>query len=242
MKVMHFIRELIWPMLEGEPVNYSNQIECPQLKDDDEKKKALSFSVKMYDEQRERIKAVESKSIIFIGLFSSVIAIMSFVVKDIIMAKTLVSIIITVICSVIIIYACQVMIFAIRALERKGYTVISEKTFLNIDDNQIIQNIINSIKKNYNTINQKVDYMTMAQEFIKRIIAIFIILAFLLIVVSGHKFFSIYEINIPRFIYTINNSIYYNLVILIILLLLLIWNIIISVKLFILFKSKKSNN
>lgn len=240
MKVLSFIRELFWPKLEGIPANYTHQIDCPQINDDGDKKTVLNLSLKMYDEQRERIKSIESKSVIFIGLFSSIIAIMSFVIKDYIGNSSLLDITITICFSIIIIYACKVMMFAIKALERKSYTTINEKTFLDNDDNHIVQNIINSIKKNYNAINQKVDNMTMAQEFIKRIIAIFTILACLMIIVSVYKLFSLYEINIPKFITALKNSTYFDLIVILVLVLLFIWNVIISIRIYLM--SNKSNN
>src|SRR5690606_16238323 len=72
--------------------------------------------------------------------------------------------------GVICIYILQIMRYSIKALERKAFYSLDEADFLNKTNREITIRIINKVKKNYDVINEKVDYMSMAQEFTQRLI------------------------------------------------------------------------
>jgi hypothetical protein len=184
LKPLYWIREAIWPLLEGDEVKYQH-IELPNIID--EKLKAISIDLckLMHEEQRERIKAIESKSVIFIAIFGSIITVLSLILKDLLTsAKDILGYAIIALFSIITIYSSRILYFAIRAIQRRNYSVIHEDVFINRNENEIIQKLINVLKDNYNAINSKVDDMTMAQEYIKRIIYLFMGIAFALLIYS----------------------------------------------------------
>jgi hypothetical protein len=91
--------------------------------------------------------------------------------------------------------------FSIKALERRNYYSITVSDFLISDSNddyfkKLIAEITNKIRKNSLTINNKVDNMTMAQEYFKRAVVIVSIYAFVILL----YFLSKSGINFSKYI------------------------------------------
>lgn len=187
---MKKILEIIWPRLEGDPSEYQDFLPEGFEVDNDKLDDAVDLSQQMYQYQKERVSTIEAKSIVYVGFFGAVIAVLAFVIKDILMVqnKTEIHNVALLSGGVISIYILQIMRFSIKAMERKAYFVLDESDFLNKDRNMISVNIINKTKKNYDVINEKVDYMTMAQEFTKRLIWI------LSIISSALIFYAVYDV------------------------------------------------
>jgi len=101
-----------------------------------------------------------------------------------------------------VLYIVQVMRFSIKALERKEYHSFDENDFLYGNKKKTVFDLINKVKKNYDVINRKVEFMTMAHEFTKRIIWIFFIVAIALIVSSLYKYLSL----IPQLSFKISSE------------------------------------
>ncbi len=166
------ICELIWPRLEGDASTYSHRIESLDIQDEEILQKGVDFALAMYQQQKDRVSTIESKSMVFIGFFGAVIAIISFVIKDVLFVadKGSIELLSLIYLSVLVIYILQVMRYSVRALERRSYQSLNEDIFLQDSNEKIIINMLNTIKGNYDVINLKVDYMVMAQEFTKRVI------------------------------------------------------------------------
>lgn len=188
---MGIIRELIWPRLEGEPPTYDNFL--PENTDisDGNIDVSVEMAKLMFEKQRERVSTVESKSSIFLGFFGTVVAILAFALKDILFSpnKGLTHDIALLVGAILVIYILQVMRYSIQALERRGYQSLDETDFLHGDKKKTAISLINKVKGNYDAINLKVDSMTMAYEFTKRIVWILYLAALALIVLSLHNYF-----------------------------------------------------
>lgn len=184
------ILELIWPRLEGEAPVYDGFIKDDVTLSHDCLETSLEFAKLMYSSQRERISVIESKSSINLGFFGSVVAILAFALKDILFQeqKSLSYDLALFIGGVLIVYILQVMHYSIKALTRRTYYSISEEDFLSKSKSELTIKIINIVKKNYDVINEKVDYMNMAHEFIKRIIWVMFVTAIILIFIPFIEF------------------------------------------------------
>ena len=176
MGIVSKVREFFWPLLdplkkdEFRPFTTSNLT----VKEDD-LDKCYDLTLRYYDSEDERKKAIESKSTIFIGAIGFVIAILLSMATGLLLNPkiqfgflTSFSILMWVI---IVIYFCRTVWFSIRALERQQYHTIGYKDFTAKSSNyrkKLITEVINKTRKNSKTINLKVDNMVMAQEYFKR--------------------------------------------------------------------------
>ncbi len=184
------LTEIVWPYLEGKAPIYDNFLDEKTKIDNKNLDASFDYARFMYENQKARISTIESKSSIYLGFFGTVVTILSFALKDILLQeqKELIHDVILLFGSLLIIYILQVMRYSIKALERKGYHSFDENDFLHGDKRKRTIDLINKVKKNYDVINSKVDCMTMAHEFTKRIIGVFFIAAILLIVLSVYKY------------------------------------------------------
>ncbi|AGS80544.1 hypothetical protein [Leptospira alstonii] len=178
-KFLSKIINIFWPFLEGEVSNYNNFLKIENMKSKLIDEKDIDRCIKMYEFQRDRIKTIESKSIVFIGFFGSIVALLGITLKEIILNKDkdLLEYGLMLLVSIFIIYTSTVIRYAIKALERKAYYSIDEKDIFESRNIDKAIAIINKIKRNYDAINTKVDSMTLAQEFAKRILYLLIFLA-----------------------------------------------------------------
>lgn len=97
---------------------------------------------------------------------------------------------------ILTLYMSRTVWFSIKALERKNYYSISVSDFLIKSAKEeyyieLIVEIANKIERNAITINNKVDNMTMAQEYFKRAIVVVALCSFVILIL----FFSKSEIN-----------------------------------------------
>ena len=186
------ILDCIWPHLKGPEVedserNPKNQIQLKDFGKKNKEKVAMELALVMYNEQRERINSIQSKSIVLVGFFGSVVVLSSFLLKDILSPKNSTDIFeywVLLFNSIVILYASQVVLNSLKALVRQSYSLLDEKRFINRSYNEITQHIIDCVKKNYNVINKKVNYMTLAQKFAKRVTYLFIIFSIIIILLS----------------------------------------------------------
>lgn len=187
------IIELIWPSLEGEPSVYNDFLENENNISDENLDQSVEFAKFMYEKQKERVSTIESKSSIYLGFFGTVVAILAFALKDILFLtdKTHVHDLALFVGGVLVLYIVQVMRYSIKALERKEYHSFDEGDFLHGNKKKIVYGLINKVKKNYDVINSKVEFMTMAHEFAKRIIWIIFFAAIMLIISSLYKYISL---------------------------------------------------
>ena len=174
------IREFFWPLLE-KPKNALNikTINTEDITVDGEWniKKALDLSLNIYDKELERAKSVESKSIVFISALGLIVAVLLAISKDFIFntitQNNLFSYLFIALVIVLIIYLCRTVWFSIKALERQNYNNISFKDIIKKTESyekSLIRQIANKTISNYDTINNKVNAMVMAQAYFKRAI------------------------------------------------------------------------
>lgn len=86
-----------------------------------------------------------------------------------------------------IVYLTRTLWFSVKCLERKAYYTINYDLYNKLDDGYLkhmIAEISTVINKNHKVINEKVDYMVMAQEYFKRAIIVLAIYPILHIVIS----------------------------------------------------------
>lgn len=178
MKLFKNIREFFWPLLEEAENPFHELLNENDITVSSEHlQKTLDYALNNYNEESERKTSVENKASMFIGTISIVtsivIAATSIIVKD--EGFIVTTLILIILLSILTIYMSRTIWFAIKTLERRNYYSISINDFLikDIDDNyyrKIISEITNKINRNSSIINQKVDNMTMAQEYFKRAI------------------------------------------------------------------------
>lgn len=93
---------------------------------------------------------------------------------------------------VLTIYMSRTIWFSVRVLERSNYHSISATDFMQSgqDDDyykKIIVEVSNKIARNAQTINDKVDNMTMAQEYFKRAIVVVALYSFVILLLFLSK-------------------------------------------------------
>ena len=187
------IREFFWPLLDPvESASDSSSIEVTHeeivLIGSENLDQAFELISKFADSEEERRKTIESKATLFLSSIS--IATTLVVASNALLTgnseKSW-----PVICSVatsflLTLYTVRTVWFSVRALERGNYAVLGF-TDLNYAGDAIAykKHLILSLRKktkaNYNTINEKVDHVTMAQEYYKRAIVVVCIYAFLIL-------------------------------------------------------------
>lgn len=186
------IRDFFWPMLDGEEKSISNKLEesdC-NFQDNENLDKAIELALLYAKSEDERRSSVETKAALFVGTFSLAVTILISVVKDFILNMRSYSIVvlsmIVAFTSIIIIYLCRAVLYSIDALSRKSYSAIGIPQFIYTGDpnykKKLFLEIRNTIYSNFRAINQKVDSMTMAQEFFKCAVRTVIILAVMLLI------------------------------------------------------------
>ena len=170
------VREFFWPVLEPlekkdfEPFNTGDlTVEKNDLDT------CYDLTLRYYDSENERKKAIESKSTIFVGSIGFVIAILLGMATGLLLNPKIQLGFLTsfsiFMWAVIVVYFCRAVWFSIRALERQEYHTIGHKDYIAKEKDyrrKLITDIINKTRKNSRTINLKVDNMVMAQEYFKR--------------------------------------------------------------------------
>lgn len=199
MSVFKQLREFFWPLLEKEePLKFEELTKDKILVDNSFLPEAFRYTLDCYNREEERRKGIESKSSLFIGTISVVtsviLGIASILVKENDFDMT-VSILVFLL-FILTLYMSRTVWFSIKALERKNYYSISVSDFLIKSAKEeyyidLIVEIANKIERNAITINNKVDNMTMAQEYFKRAIVVVALCSFVILIL----FLSKSEIN-----------------------------------------------
>lgn len=198
MKPISQIREFFWPLLEPLNVKEITQVNSSDIVvQDDLLSTSLDYALKEFQSEEDRVKTVESKSSLFIGTISAVTTVIIAITTVLVKSEALDwSIgIFSFLLFVLTVYMARTIWFSIRALERRSYHTIEAMDFL-IKEAQpeyyriIIAKVINKIKVNSRTINEKVDNMVMAQEYFKRAIVVVTIYSFVLFVFISLKVYG----------------------------------------------------
>lgn len=185
------LRECLWPMLE--PKRKRKQDRKSFRIDDNPsfeytkenmQYKILEYALDYYKQEDDRRKEVETKASLFIGVisvaFSLFLGIFSIAEKKNFNSFTGFELIITLVCfTTLLTYMLRSAWFAVKALERQKYHVVSvEDFFIQSSEEhyykQLIEKIVSVTNSNSEKINEKVDYMVLAQEYFKRMIWAFV--------------------------------------------------------------------
>jgi hypothetical protein len=202
-ELLYHTRELIWPVLETLEETEENLVrveDCSWAVE--ERDIILDYASKYYESEESRKREVESKATIFIGTFGVVATILIYLAKDLVISdtnsQTWFLLILIFIMTLSIVYMSRAIWFSIKTLQRQSYYRISfPNSFLKSDNQNIKDRLIvkyyNDTRRNSNVINLKVDYMTMAQEYFKRVIflvCLFAVLVFMRYVATFKDSFS----------------------------------------------------
>lgn len=189
-KVIVNIREFFWPLLDKEEVLQQAKASKVQLKIADENlEQAFDLKIKMFENEEERRKNVESKAALLINTISIatsiVVAANALVISN---QFNNIAVKISIILSFIVcVYAIRTVWFSIKALQRGSYYVLCFDD-INIAGNKnkylksLITSLSNKTQKNEKTINNKVDFLTLAQEYYKRAIVSVFLFSFLIVI------------------------------------------------------------
>lgn len=197
--------DFLWPMLgpkddakqPEDGAKKSNNITEKDCKFIDQENIDQAIEIALYctKNENERRTSVENKAAMLIGSFSLAVTILISLIKDFILHIDeypifLVSVVVVSIC-IVIVYLCRAALYAIDALARKGYKTLDISQFLYSGNPKYKEELFiilkNNLTENYICVNQKVDSMTMAQEFFKcavRMVFILAILLFLFFVIA----------------------------------------------------------
>lgn len=194
------IREFFWPILEGE-VEPPKEIKAEECKYKDEDLDNLFKIAKDYQTSEDnRRKEVESKASVFIGTFAVATTIMLSLAKDFINnAGSALSFLNIILVVITIIYLCRAITFSIRCLSRKKYKVVGFPEYLlsdadaNDKKKRMLLELVNAVRANQNTINEKVDNMVMAQHYFQRAVVCVGIMTVLLLIEAIDNKISDYD-------------------------------------------------
>lgn len=191
------IREFFWPLLEPEtkPIirktKHKAALSEITLTKELDLDVAYDLAMKFYEAEREREKSVEAKSTVFIACIGFGITIILNLGKDFIFTNgdmKMVSLVFVFLFAVITLYLVRTVWFAIQALQRKTYHKLGPADFIIERDSgykkHLIDTLINYTQKNAVVNNDKVDQMTMAQEYFKRAVVAMGLYAGLLLIVA----------------------------------------------------------
>ena len=190
MKKIYISRDCLWPTLEEKNDACPIQLEEKDCKFNSEKElnEAIKYAWDFMQSEDERRKSVENKAALFISSFSVAVTILLSMIKDLIFNMDKYPLIfitvIVVFIGLIIIYLCRAVLYAIDALKRKSYKILAvpEILYNGSEKTHLFLKITNIVYSNMDAINEKVDAMTMAQEFFKCAVRTAMVLVFILII------------------------------------------------------------
>lgn len=215
MKIFKNTREFFWPLLEIGEILEPSVLEPSQIEVDSENlEKTLEYAIEFYESESERKKTVESKSSLFISIISVVTSIILGVTSVLVKVNdfSLLMLVLLILLFILTIYMTRTVWFSLKTLERKAYNSISINDFLISGKDseyykKLIAEITNKVRKNSIKINEKVDNMTMAQEYFKKAIVVISIYSFVILLFFISKAdinFNVKFIKIVDFINQIN--------------------------------------
>jgi disulfide bond formation protein DsbB len=202
MKLFENIREFFWPLLEKGEAQKIQKLEPNEIKVENKHlEQTLKYALDFYESEAQRKKTVEGKSSLFISIISVITSIILGVTTVLVKTNdfSVVLLFLIFLLFVLSIYMSRTVWFSLKTLERKAYYSISINDFLIGEKNddyfkKIISDITNKVRKNSIVINEKVDNMTMAQEYFKRAIVIVSFYSFVILIF----FISKSGVNFPK--------------------------------------------
>jgi cation transport ATPase len=197
---MRNVREIFWPLLDKyreSPISAisPNDIKIDQAND---LKIAYEMAHKNQQDEQERSRTVETKSIVFISSIGFVITFILGITNMLLSSKNIsldyFTLLLIFTAIILIAYFVKATWFSVLALKRREFKVLSVQDIIEVKENylkEIIAKTINISKENAKTINLKVDFMTMAQEYYQRaIIALIFYAIFMFIVIITNMKYS----------------------------------------------------
>jgi len=190
MKIFKNIREIFWPLLEKVHAQKTQNLVPNEIKVENiHLQQTLQYAIAFYESEEQRKKTVEGKSSLFISIISIITSIILGVTTVLIKTNnfSIVLLFLIFLLFVLSIYMSRTVWFSLKTLEKKAYYSISINDFLISEKSdeyfkKIISNITNKVRKNSISINEKVDNMTMAQEYFKRAIVIVSFYSFVILI------------------------------------------------------------
>ena len=192
-KQINQIREFIWPLLE--PIGKSEgqiALEPPIINIEEENiELAFDLKIKIINNEEDRRKGIESKAALFLSTIS-IASSLIIAANSVITGKVEISLMIRfsiLVSFVLSLYAIRTVWYSIKALERKSFKIICFPDF-NIKGSKseyqksIIIKMNEYTKYNQLITNEKIDFLTMAQEYYKRAIVIICLYTFLICIYS----------------------------------------------------------
>ena len=183
-KIFLIIREVIWPLLEKKKEKNGRKSKIEIKINNTNLKFAYYLAQKYFDQEEDRNKTIEWKSTILIGILSISMTVLTAFTKFWEFDNTSIYSKIISILAVLfffLAYSISSIYYAYRVLQRKSFHIIGHTDFIKLGKEEtylksIIGVYVNITKQNSKLINEKVDYMTMSQEyFIRAVILIFLI-------------------------------------------------------------------
>jgi disulfide bond formation protein DsbB len=202
MKLFENIRDFFWPLLEKGEAQKIQKLEPNEIKVENKHlEQTLKYALDFYESEAQRKKTVEGKSSLFISIISVITSIILGVTTVLVKTNdfSVVLLFLIFLLFVLSIYMSRTVWFSLKTLERKAYYSISINDFLIGEKNddyfkKLISDITNKVRKNSIVINEKVDNMTMAQEYFKRAIVIVSFYSFVILIF----FISKSGVNFPK--------------------------------------------
>ena len=190
MKLFKNIREFFWPLLEKGEAQIIQKLEPNEINVENKHlEQTLKYALDFYESEAQRKKTIEGKSSLFISIISVITSIILGVTTVLVKTNdfSVVLLFLIFLLFVLSIYMSRTVWFSLKTLERKAYYSISSNDFLigeKSDDyfKKLISDITNKVRKNSKVINEKVDNMTMAQEYFKRAIVIVSFYSFVILI------------------------------------------------------------
>jgi hypothetical protein len=190
MKLFKNVREFFWPLLEKEENQSISKLDSVEIKlENKHLEQTLKYAIDFYDSESQRMKTIEGKSSLFISIISVITSIILGITTVLVKVNdfSIVLLFLIFLLFILSIYMSRTVWFALKTLERKAFHSISINDFLisEKDDDyykKIIAAITNKVRINSIAINEKVDNMTMAQEYFKRAIVIVSFYSFVILI------------------------------------------------------------
>ena len=207
MKIIHFFRSIfdfIIPLMPERLRSYDTKtIASDDIKGEKEVlAKKAEAAQQCYNEERSRAKTIEGKASIFItssGFLGTILIGTSNILisqkDDVVWFK-----LIMILCLLLFaIYMVGTIINSLKALNRAKYFYPDASTVMNIAekddfDKQVIADFVNSTVLNQDIINQKMDYVVVAQRYFKRLmISVLVFVVTLLIYILQQNGLSLLD-------------------------------------------------
>jgi hypothetical protein len=184
-KQLNTLREFFWPLLEP-PLETSKEAIKPLIIHDENLDKVFDLQIKKLENEDDRRKGIESKAALLlssISIASSLVVAGNTLVLNnkntfAVQGSVLIAFVLTV-------YSIRAVWFSIKVLERKGFHLLGYND-INISGSEkdyqksIILKIEGYLRSNQIIVNDKLDMLTMAQEYYKRSIVIICLYALLI--------------------------------------------------------------